>query len=157
MPKETKTEEIQMTTTKIFMDAENAILGRMCTEVAKYLLEGFAVNIVNCEKAIISGKKKSILSEYRQIQQIHTASNPRRGPFHPKRPDRLVRRTVRGMLPWKKSKGRAAYHRLLTYIGIPDEFKKEQLIKPKFADADKLNCKKITVGDLCKEFGWQEA
>ena len=151
----TKT-ETQITVTKINIDAENAILGRLSTEVAKYLLEGYAVNILNCEKAVISGKKHSVLREYRDMQQIHTHTNPRRGPFHPKRPDRLVRRTVRGMLPWKKSRGRQAYHRLLTYIGVPEEFTDSEMVKPKFADASKLTCKKITIGELCKEFGWNE-
>jgi len=155
MPKESSM-ELQISISKINIDAENAILGRLCTEVAKYLLEGHAVNILNCEKAIISGKKHSVLSEYREMQKKHTHTNPRRGPFHPKRPDRLVRRTVRGMLPWKKSRGREAYHRLLTYIGVPKEFAKQEIIKPKFADADKLTCKKITIGELCKEFGWEE-
>ena len=156
MAKTDKKTESQVMTPKINIDAENAILGRLCSEVAKYLLDGYEVNIVNCENAIISGKKQSILKEYRNQHKIHTASNPRRGPFHPKRPDRLVRRTVRGMLPWKKSKGRNAYHRLLTHVGIPEELSELEIIKPKYADASKLENKKITVGELCKEFGWQE-
>lgn len=155
MAKTGKNIETQLVTPKIIIDADNAILGRLCSEVAKHLLDGYAVNIVNCENAMISGKKHSVLNEYRNMHKIHTHTNPRRGPFHPKRPDRLVRRTVRGMLPWKKSKGRSAYHRLLTYIGIPEEFSNLEIIKPKHADANKLDCKKITVGDLCKEFGWQ--
>lgn len=155
MSKEVK-REVQIVQPKINIDATDAILGRLCTEVAKYLKEGYAVNIVNCEKAVISGKKHSILREYRDMHKKHTHTNPRRGPFHPKRPDRLVRRTVRGMLPWKKSSGRAAYHRLLTFIGVPDELSKIELIKPRYADSSKLDCKRITVGELCKEFGWQE-
>jgi len=155
MSKEIK-REVQITQPNINIDATGAILGRLCSEVAKYLKEGYAVNIVNCEKAVISGKKHSILSEYREMHKKHTHTNPRRGPFHPKRPDRIVRRTVRGMLPWKKSSGRAAYHRLLTFIGIPEKLSKVELVKPKYADSSKLECKKITVGDLCKEFGWQE-
>lgn len=136
------------------IDAENAILGRLASEVAKYLLEGYKVNIVNCEKAVISGKKESILKEYRDIQKKHTLSNPRRGPFHPKRPDRIIRRTVRGMLPMKKPSGRAAFHRLMTYIGVPENINVEMVKKPKYADANKLTCKYITLGELCKEFGW---
>jgi large subunit ribosomal protein L13 len=155
MSKEAK-KEVQVTQSKINIDATDAILGRLCTEVAKYLKEGYAVNIVNCEKAVISGKKHSILREYRDIQKKHTHTNPRRGPFHPKRPDRIVRRTVRGMLPWKKSSGKAAYHRLLTFIGVPDELSKAELVKPRYADSSKLDCKRITVGELCREFGWQE-
>ena len=145
----------QMVRPKINIDANNAILGRLSSEVAKYLLEGYEVNIINCEKAIISGEKHSVINEYRDMHKKHTHSNPRRGPFHAKKPDRIVRRTVRGMLPWKKSKGRGAYHRLLTFIGIPDELSKSEIIKPKFADADKLKGKSIT-GELCKEFGWHE-
>jgi len=155
MAKTGKNIETQLVTPKIIIDANNAILGRLCSEVAKHLLDGYTVNIVNCENAIVSGKKHSILNEYRTMHKIHTHTNPRRGPFHPKRPDRLVRRTVRGMLPWKKSKGRTAYHRLRTHIGIPEALSSLEIIKPKHADANKLDCKKITIGDLCKEFGWQ--
>ena len=68
MPKESSMEP-QISIPKINIDAENAILGRLCTEVAKYLLEGHAVNILNCEKVVISGKKHSILREYREMQQ----------------------------------------------------------------------------------------
>ena len=60
------------------------------------------------------------------------------------------------MIPWKKSKGRTAFNRLLTYIVTPEELAKLEIIKPKHADANKLDCKKVTVGDICKEFGWQE-
>ena len=155
MVKTQKNTETQLVVPTLVIDADNAVLGRLCSEVAKHLLDGYAVNIVNCENAVISGKRHSVLNEYRKMHKIHTASNPRRGPFHPKRPDRLVRRTVRGMLPLKKSKGRQAYHKLLTYIGIPDEFSGAEIIKPKHADASKLDCKTITVGNLCKDFGWQ--
>ena len=154
MSKEAK-KEVQFTQSKINIDATNAILGRLSTEVAKYLKEGYVVNIVNCEKAVISGKKHSILREYRDMHKKHTHTNPRRGPFHPKRPDKLVRKTVRGMLPWKKSSGRAAYHRLLTFIGVPDDLSKAELVKSKYADSSKLDCKRITIGELCREFGWQ--
>ena len=145
----------QISSPQINVDADNAILGRLCSEVARYLLDGYIVNIVNCEKAIISGKHQSIVSEYRDMQKKHTLSNPRKGPFHPKKPDKIVRRTVRGMLPFKKSRGRQAYHRLITYIGIPSELKESEVIKSKFADASKLRCRKITVGDLCNVFGWK--
>ncbi|MHA1708106.1 MAG: 50S ribosomal protein L13 [Candidatus Heimdallarchaeaceae archaeon] len=154
MSKEMKLKNTKRSLTTINIDADGAILGRMCSEVAKYLLEGYSVNIVNCEKAIISGKRQSILEEYRELHKKHTLSNPRRGPFHSKRPDRVVRRTVRGMLPWKKSKGKTAYHKLLTYIGIPEKLKDSEIVKPKFADSSKLKCNKITVGELCKGFGW---
>ncbi|MHA1302385.1 MAG: 50S ribosomal protein L13 [Candidatus Heimdallarchaeaceae archaeon] len=136
------------------VDAENAILGRLCSEVAKLLLEGYSIDIVNCEKAVISGKKASILRERLDLHKKHTASNPRRGPFHPKRPDRIVRRTVRGMLPMKKRRGKEAHHRLLVHIGVPSKFENQELTQPKYADASKLTCQSITVGELCKEFGW---
>ncbi len=141
---------------RLIIDAENAILGRLCSKVAKLLLEGNRVDIVNCEKAIISGKRKSILKEYLDLHKKHTLSNPRRGPFHPKRPDRIVRRSVRGMLPMKKTRGTDAYHRLLTHIGVPPEFNNKEFITIDEANANKLKCKYITVGDLSKEFGWVE-
>ena len=107
----------RMTTTII--DATGLVLGRMATDVAKRAKNGEDVHIVNAEKAIITGSsKKAIQARYTFKREVGTA---RKGPYFPREPHMLVKRTVRGMLPYQKSDGRAAYQRVRAYIGVPRE------------------------------------
>jgi len=140
----------------ILVDASDTILGRLGARVAKMLLEGKRVVIINAEKAIISGDPQYIIEKYRAKSEIHSRTNPRRGPFHYSRPDLFVKRTIRGMLPWKKSRGRLAYKRLRVYLGVPPEFRK--LTPIKFEDIgikEKFESKWISVGELLKQLGWK--
>jgi large subunit ribosomal protein L13 len=102
------------------VNAEAQVVGRMCSKIAKLLLNGEEVIILNAEKAIFSGKKKSKVAEAHLFLEVGA---PMRGPFHYRRPDRYLRKTVRGMLPFKQPKGKSAYKRLKVYMGIPLEFK----------------------------------
>ncbi|MHA1859887.1 MAG: 50S ribosomal protein L13 [Candidatus Asgardarchaeia archaeon] len=136
------------------IDAKDAILGRLCSIVAKRLLEGEFIHIVNAEKAVVSGRKGAIISEYKRRNEIRTLSNPRKGPFHPKRPDTLLKRTVRGMLPWKKPKGKQAFKRLRVHIGVPEDLSSYSFERIEEADKKRLRCKYITLGELCRELGW---
>ncbi len=136
------------------IDAEGSILGRLSTNIAKRLLMGETVDIVNVEKIIISGKPESIILQYKERLDIRSKYNPLRGPFHYRRPDRFVRRSIRGMLPYKKPRGKAAFHRLKCYISVPKEFEKAKMIKVPEADSAKLTVKRIAVGELCKQLGW---
>jgi large subunit ribosomal protein L13 len=133
------------------VDADNLILGRMATVVAKHLLQGESVIILNAEKAVVSGKR---LSRVRETKQKLEIGHPRKGPYFPKRPDRFVKRSIRGMLPRKKPKGKDAYKRLRVFIGVPKEFKDHQLEIISEAKAEKLKCPYISVGELVKEIGW---
>ncbi|MHA1754456.1 MAG: 50S ribosomal protein L13 [Candidatus Odinarchaeia archaeon] len=136
------------------IDASNAILGRLSSIVAKRLLEGERIIIVNAEKAVISGSKYEIINEYKNKFKKRTLTSPWKGPFHYRRPDKLVKRTIRGMLPYKKAKGRMAYRRLVVHIGVPDNINKENIIKLKEADANRLKNKYLSVKELAKELGW---
>jgi large subunit ribosomal protein L13 len=139
---------------KVVIDATNAILGRLSTQVAKRLLQGETIDLINVEKMIISGKPRSVIREYKNRLKKRSLFNPLRGPFHYRRPDRFVRRTIRGMLPYKKPRGKAAYHRLRCHISEPEEFKKSKKVIIPDADSSKLTIKRISVGDLCKQLGW---
>jgi large subunit ribosomal protein L13 len=76
---------------------------------------------------------------------------PMTGPFFPKQPDRLVRRTIRGMLSYKEGRGKKAFKNIMCYIGVPDEYKEEKPISLNKIDVSKLpNYKFITVKELCK-------
>lgn len=135
------------------IDAEGLILGRMASKVAKRLLIGEQIVIVNTEKAVISGKKRNKVAEAKEFLGVGGVG---RGPFHFRRPDRIVRKAVRGMLPIKQPKGKQAYKRLKTYVGVPDEFREQKKATVADAQAKKLTCPHLTVGQLSKEIGWNQ-
>jgi large subunit ribosomal protein L13 len=135
----------------IIIDGKGLILGRMASVIAKRLLQGESIIILNAEKAAISGKRLKIVKDAKTFLEV---GHPRKGPNHPRRPDRIVRRTVRGMLPWKKPKGKQAYKRLKVYLGAPKEFEDKEIQTILDASAEKLKSPYITVGELAKEIGW---
>jgi large subunit ribosomal protein L13 len=139
------------TKSEIVIDATNLILGRMATVVAKHLLEGGNVTVLNSEKTVISGKRGSHVQDAKEKLKI---GHPRKGPYFPRQPDRYVKRVVRGMLPRQSAKGKEAYKRLRVFIGVPPEFKDVPLKTISEANAEKLKCPTITVGELVKEIGW---
>lgn len=130
------------------IDASGATLGRLSTNVAKRLLNGEEVAIVNTEKVIISGKKSAIKNRYKQKREVGTY---RKGPFFPRTPERIVKRTVRGMIPYQTPHGRAAFKRLKCYVGIPKEFegKKTESIK----EAEKQPVDFVTIEELSRYLG----
>lgn len=133
------------------IDADGLILGRMASIIAKRLLQGEKIIVVNAEKAIISGKKKSKVLEAKDFLET---GHPGKGPIHYRRPDRILRRTVRGMLPYKQEKGKNALKRLKVFIGVPDEFKGLKMETLEEAHAKKLKSQYFTLGELAKEIGW---
>ena len=135
------------------VNAEGLILGRMASNVAKLLLNGNKVIILNAEKVIISGKKRSKVADAKKFLEV---GSPKRGPFHYRRPDKILRKTVRGMLPIRQPKGKTAYKRLKVFLGIPKEFEEKQTVTLKDAKASKLTCSYFTLGELAKEIGWNE-
>jgi large subunit ribosomal protein L13 len=146
---------MQTATTKptvTLVNAEGQVVGRMCSKVAKLLLNGEEVIILNAEKAVFSGKKKSKIAEAHLFLEVGA---PERGPFHYRRPDRYLRKTVRGMVPFKQPKGKAAYKRLKTYMGVPVEFKDQKMITFEDAQASDLKGPHFTLAELAKEIGWR--
>jgi large subunit ribosomal protein L13 len=144
------------TSTKIsatVVNGEGLILGRMCSKIAKRLLNGEEIIVVNAEKIIISGKKKSKVAEAHKFLEVGA---PERGPFHSRRPDRIVGKTVRGMVPWKQPKGKTAYKRLRVYLGVPAELKDQKMETIDQANAAKLTGPHFTLGELAIEIGWNQ-
>ena len=139
------------------IDADGLVLGRMASKVAKMLLLAENVIIINAEKAIISGNRRTTIKHYKTRQNIRTHYNPIKGPFWFKTPHQLVRRTIRGMLPWKKDRGRTAYRRLKVYSGLPENFNVDEASIETFSDfsIDRLKGRFIEVGELAKEIGFK--
>ena len=132
----------------MIINAENLILGRMASFVAKKALLGEKVDIVNCEKAIITGTKTRIVEKYKRIADLGTQF---KGPFLKRLPDRFVRRVVRGMIPYHQGRGREAYQRVMCYISVPNEFQGKELETVKEADISRVkSLKYMSVGDVCK-------
>ncbi len=141
------------TSTETIVDADGLILGRMCSIIAKRLLKGESISVVNAEKAVLSGRRKSRVKEAHVFLEV---GKPVTGPFHYRRPDRLFRRTVRGMLPFKQPKGKQAYKRLRVFMGVPDELADKKAETLADAKAAKLRCPWFSLGDLAREIGWNQ-
>ena len=145
------------------LDATDQIVGRFCSQVAKKVLLGERVVIINAKDAIISGNKRDIHEKYLARLNISTATNPRRGPFWPRRPDTLMRNIIKKMLPRKKRRGKEALRRVHVYISdIPERFQDryQKLVPNEIPNADKKRLsyynKFITLENLCTRIGWNK-
>ena len=147
---------VQQAPSHIVVDGTDHVAGRLASMAAKHLLRGGRVSIVNCESIMLSGKRKSIIEEYRRFLEIASIIHPRHGPFHPRRPDTIISRMVRGMLPRDKPSGRAAHKRLRAYIGVPKQYK--SIKKTQFEKAKIRNtvAEYTTMAELGRTIGWTE-
>jgi large subunit ribosomal protein L13 len=128
----------------IYIDAADLVLGRLASTVAKELLNGESVYVVNAEKAVIIGRPESTLKEYKEKR---ARGDPYHGPFFPRTPERIIKRTVRGMLPYKTARGSEALKRLRVFISIPSELQGKDFTAIKGAE-NKGEQKFTTVGKL---------
>lgn len=133
---------------KRIIDAEGAVLGRLASVIAKRLLLGEEIIVINAEKAIITGSKERVLERFKEKRE---RGDPIKGPFYPIRPDKVFKRVVRGMLPRKKTKGREALKRLKVYINNPENLEGERMGKR----IEEIECKFMYLGDVCKHLGWK--
>jgi len=138
----------------VIIDASNLVLGRLASMVAKNLLSDKAVVVVNAEKAVVTGARSSILKDAHARLKIRNLGSKSKSPKHPRRPDGIVLRTVRGMLPRDKEKGKLAFSRLRVYIGVPEDIEASTAIKPKRAESRSM-IKLTTVGEIAESMGWR--
>jgi large subunit ribosomal protein L13 len=131
------------------IDATNNIAGRLSSTIAKRALLGEKIDLVNCEKAVITGKKEAVFTKYREKKE---RGNPLKGPFLSMMPDRFFRRIVRGMLPYKQEKGKKAFKNVMCYMGVPEKLKSEKIERVK--ETNITNSKSInyvTIEKICKQ------
>ena len=145
---------VQAPSKHIVVDGTNLIAGRLCSNVAKLLLEGNRVSIVNSEKIMLSGNRTNIIDEYRKFLEISSILHPKHGPFHPRRPDTIITKMVRGMLPKKKPSGQTALKRLRAYIGVPSQLKSSEKIQFDKAKIRKSNSYYTSMVELGDTIGW---
>ena len=131
------------------IDASECVMGRLASSVAKSLLNGEEVHIINAENAVISGSKEMVFGEYISKRNLN---HPRKGPYYPRMPHMMLKRAVRGMIPYQKPKGREAFKRLKVDVGTPLALKKE---KAETIEKAKMNnsTKYIRLGDVSENLG----
>ena len=147
-------EQIVKTDKQIVVDATDHIAGRLASNVAKLLLKGNRVSIINCENIMISGSRSNIIKEYRDFLEISSILHPEHGPYHPRRPDTIITRMIRGMLPRKKPSGLTAHKRLRAYIGSPKGLKGLERIQFEKAKITKSAANYTTMANLGETIGW---
>ena len=115
------------------IDGKGAVLGRLASYVAKEALKGEDVNVLNCEKIIITGNKETIKKEF-DVKRSRVGSS-QKGPKHPATNEKMVKRAIRGMLPnHRTGRGKIALSKIKCYVGIPKEFEGKE-----FSEFEKKN------------------
>jgi large subunit ribosomal protein L13 len=102
------------------VDATGLVLGRAASLIAQRLLAGETIVVVNSEKCVITGSRTQVIAHYTAAR---ARGSVRSGPHFPRYADRIFRRTVRGMLPHLKTRGKVAYKRLTVHLGVPEGLK----------------------------------
>lgn len=131
------------------IDATGASAGRLATRVAKRLLNGEEVHIVNSEKATVSGSLDAVMARMHFKRDVGTT---RKGPFYPRVPHLMMKRTVRGMLNYQELPShRAAYKRLKAHIGVPDELAGKPIVREEKATSTAQ--RSVSFGDIATRLG----
>jgi large subunit ribosomal protein L13 len=127
------------------IDGKGAILGRLASYAAKEVLKGEEIVILNCEQVIITGNRKNIEKNFQEKRS--RVGSSQKGPKHSKSSEKIVKRTIRGMLPEHRfGRGKDIFKKIKCYVGVPKEFQDSKAIK---AGKEKPN-KFIAIKDISK-------
>ncbi len=130
----------------MIIDGDGLILGRLASRVAKELLKGNSITIINAEKIVLSGDPKRTIKRFFEKREV---GSHLKGPFYPREPDKVVRRAIRGMLPYKKEKGKIALKKLKVYKNS-NNMKGEKIGK----SVNDLKTKYATLKQVCEGIGY---
>jgi large subunit ribosomal protein L13 len=133
------------------INGDGLLLGRLASITAKRALAGEEIAIVNVEKVIISGSRARVLGNYKHKRERGSTGW---GPFFPRRPDHIVKRTIRGMLPYKRPRGVDALKHIKCYVGVPADLASAQMEVPEEAHMNRLNNPAyVQLGAVCTFLG----
>ena len=131
----------------LVVDAGDCILGRVASEVAERAMAGDRVAVVNAERTVITGNEESTMEVYRKRADIGSDS----GPYYPKRPNGIMKRAIRGMVPYKTDRGREAFENVRVYVGDPFDEEGEVV---EGTSLDRLsNIKFTSLGEVSEQLG----
>ncbi|VVB77218.1 50S ribosomal protein L13 [uncultured archaeon] len=137
------------------IDCSSKILGRLASQTAKLLLLGNKVTLVNAEKAAISGHGRDIVDSYKQKVEWQDKANPEHSPYWSRRPDFLVKRIIRGMLPYKQPRGKMAFKNLTVFMGVPASISKDGFAKIETKSKRETYEGAMTVEELSEKLGYK--
>lgn len=122
------------------------------------MLSGQKIVIVRAELVGLSGLLYNRKIEYLEWKNKISNCNPRKGgPYHYKAPAKLFWRCIRGMLPHKTARGKAALARLKVFEGVPHPYsvmKKTYVPIALTCVRLKFGRKSCTLGELSTSVGW---
>jgi large subunit ribosomal protein L13 len=130
----------------VVVDAENMVLGRLASVVAKMLRGKYKPNftahvdcgdnviVINAEKVALTGKKMSDKVYVRHTGYPGGQRTQSPQDILAKYPERLVEKAVKGMLP-KNKLGSALYRNLHVVVGAEHKFEAQ---KPKVVDLNTI-------------------
>ena len=128
------------------IDGKNTVLGRLASYVAKEALRGEEIVVLNCEQIIITGSKKNIQENFEAKRG--RVGHSQKGPKHSRLSDKIVKRTIRGMLPdHRKGRGKEVFKKIKCYTGVPKEFQDSKKIIIESKNKNKF----ITVKEISKK------
>ena len=135
----------------VVVDARDCIMGRVASQVAERALDGETVAVVNAEQAVITGEEEDVFGTYKKRTDVGSD----RGPAYPKRPDGIFKRAIRGMVPYKKPRGREAFESVRVYVGNPYESDDDvEATVLEDTSLDRLsNIRFVQLGDLSARLG----
>lgn len=140
------------------IDARGHLLGRLASTLSKELQAGQKVVVVRCEDINISGSLFRNKLKFYAFLKKRMNTNPKKGPIHYRSPSRILWRVVRGMLPHKKPKGKAALGRLKVFEGCPAPYDTmKRVVMPRALKNLRLKPgrKFCRLGDLSSLAGWR--
>ncbi|ODV66360.1 ribosomal protein L13 [Hyphopichia burtonii NRRL Y-1933] len=142
----------------VVIDGKGHLLGRLASIISKQILNGQKVVVVRCEALNISGEFFRNKLKYHDYLRKASRYNKTKGPFHFRAPSRILYKAIRGMIPHKTARGKAALERLKVFDGIPSPYdKKKRVVVPQALRVLRLKPgrKYTTVGKLSTSVGWK--
>lgn len=142
---------------EVIIDGKGHLVGRLASIVAQELLRGQKVVVVRCESLVISGSLFRNKLKYHEFLNKSCNTNPRRHFKHFSSPSRMFWRSLRGMLPHKEARGKAALQNLKVFEGIPYPYdQRKRMVVPRALKVLRIKSHRDTceLGDLAFNFGW---
>jgi large subunit ribosomal protein L13 len=139
----------------MIVDVKGLVAGRIATKVAKALINGESVVVLNAQDAVVVGNPTSIMEKYGRRVEARVLSNPHEGPKYSRIPSKIFRSMVRNMLPTKKRAKERLIKFLKVYNGLPvgtDEHKKEPVKEFKELAFNERH-RSMTLGEIATKLG----
>ena len=142
----------------IVIDGHAHVQGRLAAAIAKQLLNGKRIVVVRAEGIVMNGDHRFNYHKYRRFLNKRTNTNPRDGPFHQRAPSEIFLRSVRGMIPYRTTRGANAFANLKVFEGIPPKYQScPRLVIPSALRIVAIHHERpvTRIGKLSTTFGWK--